>query len=805
MKRYNCILLGILLLSSLITSFAQEDLPPFHGVSGSNGNSILIRWSINDYNLWKTANVKGYTIKRVVTERDTGRLSLADQFASTTVLNDSLVPFPESAWIPAVNNTWAPVVAGKLLYSDSLEIAITGQDTTFADVIEYQKHNENRLFFVHYVADQHFNTARGLALGYKDNTAIPGEKYLYLISINDSLPGYGNLSIAVPGEVTPTSDLPVPDTLVGEPGNGRNVIGWSVNELLNKYVSFDIERSWDGMTFAKINARPFVYGEGDFVNSDYAFYTDTSAPNGVPLTYRIIGNTPFKVQGPPSSTIELKARPDKLAIQLVIDSTDGIGGSAQLYWNHLDQMYSEQFVHFQVYRSVENQGPFEPINSQPIASSLRQYEDNKALSAAYYILEGEDLYGHIYRSPPKLIQLADTSAPQTPIGLSANMDFANTVEVVWETNQEPDLLGYRLYRCFVKGGDFIIITDGTQPNNIFVESLDGYVDSDTIYYRVQAIDERGNASAMSEPIGLKRLDRSEPAAPVLYKAMPTPMGVALAWRYSEVEDILRHDLVRKTQNGAGWEILLSIAPYQQDQYQITDTTEATATCYIDSTILERDDYQYQMIAYDESGNVSSSEILLVRPYDSGERGSIQNLQLQGACDETQVLSLLDSMLLADMEMAKLEVNNGDTLSNMLRARIALGLSMAGLIDSSEQADFQTNFTDQEFNNALVPICEAHGDRVEVNNCRTTLQWSYELDGTVNSFQVFRSRKSSGMTLYKALAIEQFYTGSVPDGEQQFAYEDTQIDPAIRYVYQIIAQHADGGFSQISKPLTIVAQ
>ena len=56
--------------------------------------------------------------------------------------------------------------------------------------------------------------------------------------------------------------------------------------------------------------------------------------------------------------------------------------------------------------------------------------------------------------------LEDRFPPAAPSGLRAS-PAANSVELTWDSNKEPDLAGYRVYRA-VAGGEFEKIADVSQ-------------------------------------------------------------------------------------------------------------------------------------------------------------------------------------------------------------------------------------------------------------------------------------------------------------------------------------------------------
>ncbi|MEZ5044756.1 MAG: hypothetical protein R2828_32970 [Saprospiraceae bacterium] len=81
----------------------------------------------------------------------------------------------------------------------------------------------------------------------------------------------------------------------------------------------------------------------------------------------------------------------------------------------------------------------------------------------------------------------------------------------------------------------------------------------------------------------------------------------------------------------------------------TDSTQVTGICYLDESQLERREYDYQFVAFDEAGLAAGSEIISVRPYDSGSRGSIEDFQIEPDCRWVNGDSPIDLALKDKME------------------------------------------------------------------------------------------------------------------------------------------------------------
>lgn len=797
------ILLGWLLMSTLGSAQTTGDRPAITVLTQSDGNVIKLRWILRDYTTWQAANTHGYTLFR--TEYNNGAvLPIGEQVDTYEGLADDLKPYTAGQWSAEFSDRpiyEVAMVASNILYSTEWDMTVSGTPS-FKDAVDAQQMNENRYFFAHLIADQNFDIAKGMALGFEDGSVVAGKQYTYTLIIKDGDPSH---TASVLGELKDDhQDLPVPGGLQIEGQDTSLIVSWDMTDLETVYTSFNIFRGPVGGPLVPANEVPFVFGAGDENNDSRAYYTDHVPAHGE-YEYQIVGLTPFGIEGPTSPAISGAAIPKPMELQLIIDSLE-VNDTTGLYigWQSLPASINSELAHFNIYRSEQTEGPFERITPTPLAATERTYTETEPIAGAYYILEAEDIHGHIYQSIPQLGQMVDTDPPAIPEGLIGRSDENEAVQLSWEANQEPDLAGYRLYRCLARGGAFALITDGTTQALQFQDALAGTVGNDSVFYRIEAYDTHGNSSGFSEVLAVPRMDVQPPAKPLLSKAMPTPKGVALGWRYSNSPDVVNHQLQRKGEGLPNWEILLEIPNEERESYKVVAPEEITDISYIDPTTLERGrNYQYQMIALDDMGNAAGSDIITVKPYDSGVRGEITGFAISAQCDTIIADSLLANTVIEDIRQAMASYEGTSNIDTNLRTGIKMGLEMAAIISTADYPTWDA-YTDEQFYNEI-RVIHANFAAPTGWTCGITLNWSYTLDDTVTGFQLQRSRDGSRMKVYKVLPIEFFFPdGNIPPGQQAFSFADGEIDHDLRYVYKIMAQHIDGGTSEVSKPLTVVA-
>ena len=140
-----------------------------------------------------------------------------------------------------------------------------------------------------------------------------------------------------------------------------------------------------------------------------------------------------------------------------------------------------------------------PGESQTVSET--RYEDNeyqpgKVLTyqvTAVRRVGGNTILGVGPESIPVTVE--DTTAPQVPTGLEIVQSDTGAY-LTWAPNSETDLAGYHVFRSDTPNGEFRSVSDHLVTTNAFFDpsSHSGQ------HYRVSAVDEFGNESAMSAPL-----------------------------------------------------------------------------------------------------------------------------------------------------------------------------------------------------------------------------------------------------------------------------------------------------------------
>jgi fibronectin type 3 domain-containing protein len=204
----------------------------------------------------------------------------------------------------------------------------------------------------------------------------------------------------------------------------------------------------------------------------------------------------------------------------------------------------DRTVGFVVFRR-RGSGAFESLFPAPvlrIEGHLNAFDDDLRIGETYtYGVVAIDIIGAASRQVDSLpLVIEDTTAPLTPMGLKAT-DREQDILLIWKMSPELDVVHYNVYRSFsVEEG-----TELTKINqNPVAYEQPRFVDSEAprgipLYYRVRAVDRRGNESPLSGPAPIIAQDKEPPGAVARLQARVDEQerSVELSWEAPEDPDL----------------------------------------------------------------------------------------------------------------------------------------------------------------------------------------------------------------------------------------------------------------------------
>ncbi|MFZ4544713.1 MAG: fibronectin type III domain-containing protein [Saprospiraceae bacterium] len=576
---------------------------------------VILRWIPSNFETWKLANIQGYHVERYTIEKNDVALSDADQYDSKVILENRLLVEPEANFESmALNNPMAGI-AGAAIYSTDFNLNTSIVDTGWIKAKNRELENENRYNFCLYAADQSSEVARALALTLVDTDAKAEDKYMYIVEIYID-PSEGPIAIdkgvAI---VSPAvlSELPEIANLYGEGGNKTAILRWDRDGAEKSYSSFIVQKAEHlAGPYSQIDG-PNLVSMSSNASDPYMYFNDVLAQNNKSYFYRITGRSPFGILSSPSAPVEVigKEPPLENAQVFITSITEPTPGVLRLTWTLPSNIVS-QITGFDIYRSESVDGLFTKINSTRLSPSTVYFQDPTLVGSAYYKVVTIDANLYEISSSTVLGQLHDETPPAKPLHIKCSATKDGVATISWDKNTEEDLKGYRVFYSNDVNKGYAQITTSPAEENKFQYDIELNVLTDTMFYKVFALDYHENNSDYSDVCIMKRPDIIPPSPPVLYQALPTYAGVKLKWNKSSSRDVIRHELQRKISFDVSWDVLNNTG--------ISD--------YSDIAVSRNFYYDYRVLAYDDDGNVSSSDILTVQPVYDGVTQAVGNAEVR---------------------------------------------------------------------------------------------------------------------------------------------------------------------------------
>ncbi|GAB3998709.1 hypothetical protein GCM10028807_47140 [Spirosoma daeguense] len=577
-------------------------------------DSVILRWQPTNELLWKVANQVGYTVERYTVSTDTTKRWERKVF--------SLKPWQVADWQKnAPTDTMGAVMATMAFENRSAGSA----GNSLGAIVQVKYDNDNRFFLSMLMASYYPAQAERMGLRLADHTVQKGQKYLYKIYAPTSQKKIQSDTALVYVDTDKSDPLPTLPEIKAENGDRSVRLKWNRIYADLRFTGYYYERSDDGgRTFRRRNTRPFVQvfsNVPDEVKSEITI-NDSLPQNYRKYEYRVIGITPFGDLTAPSPVLVVIGHdlvPPSPVTNLKAVNTEG--STVQLSWTKTAR--EGDLAGYNVSKSASSEGPFLPMTDKPLPPNATTFIDRTAneFNRNFYVVTAVDTAGNVAPTMPAYVAMKDRGAPAKPDGLSGKIDSTGHVALNWKRNAEPDLLGYMVYVANAPDHAFTPLTPDFLADESYRDSITLRTLSEKIYYRVVAFDKSRRASPYSEILELKKPDRVPPVSPVFDKFLAADSSVTLHWANSSSDDIVSQLLYRKE---AG----------KDADYQLLTKVDRMKSEFVDRTVLPRHEYQYVVVAVDESQNQSPRSFpQRVRTYDSGVRKGVNNVTVSASAGQ----------------------------------------------------------------------------------------------------------------------------------------------------------------------------
>lgn len=601
------LLLGIFCTSPLVAQ-QQNYLSMIYRATP---DSVQLRWAPGSPYLWQLVRKRGLRLSRQTVMRDGELLPLAER-QQIRVLQ-VLRPAPMSAFETRGALDDYVAIGGQAIYGETFNPNGQEGGDDLSGLFNGATDQENRFGFGLYAADQSWEAATLLALGYTDTDVSSNETYLYTLRGADGpIPGLDTLNSGFVA-VKAANDAPPPKirAVESEFQDQMAVLSWDVEVARDYYTSYFIERSADGVEWERVNELPFVPLFKDN-QRPIAYYQVPLPENNRPYFLRVSGRTPFAQNGPPSNLTQGMGKdPLPETAPSIAGAFPNEDGGFDISWTFPTNIPVNSF---RVFRGDNALGPFEPL-SDMLPAEARNYRDLAPLRVNYYQIAVYDQYDRELRSFVIMAQPNDTTPPETPVNLRGIITDDGKVILNWDANTEEDMLGYRIWLANQPEDEFKLATHAPIVNSYYIGETTLNTLTPNLFAKITALDVRHNPSPFSEYIELLRPDTIPPAAPLLKEVETTTAHLDLYFATSRTPDIKQHELFRRPTGDTSWQLIRTL-PFPE---------EKEAGHHRDTDLDPGVEHQYRLDAVDHAGLRTSSDVLVGQVVDDFIRKAVKKV------------------------------------------------------------------------------------------------------------------------------------------------------------------------------------
>ncbi|MEI7979462.1 MAG: hypothetical protein WCI53_11505 [Bacteroidota bacterium] len=597
----------------------ENNLPKLGLVTRNGTDSIILRWIIEDRQLFLKGIENGYRILRADFESEK-----IGKYAEVSLVK----PWTKNNWqktLKAIKDTSLQTykylnLGYELIYNN--EKYLPSGLANLGEIVNAKSQNELGFLFIIIGSCMDNKTADALGLRWVDRNITKGQKYRYKIEPigaekNEKFQGSEMEAEAVNPNLAN-------NTIINPTENEISIeLKWKVPNY--PIIGYSLDRSEDnGLTFQRLNKSLIVIGEIlDSNQNEIGIEFDTTVVMYKPYIYKLIGHTLFADEILVGSCKAMARDRTPVSCIFVPNPESTPGTKALLKWEL--QCAPSDLVGFKVRRGTNKNGPFTKLLTPNILSPKTTSFIDPLIdmdNENFYVIQTIDTAGNIFTSSPAYLLKTDTTPPREPVWISAKSDTNGLVTLKLMPNPENDFMGFRIMQANQEDHEFSTIIENFSKDSSFKINRFDTLFHDTItlnsltkfvYYKAFALDRNYNTSKSSKIIKVARPDIIPPVSPVLTSIIPTDTCLILNIIPSSSSDVVNMNIYRSFENDANFEDLGTIKPND--------------TIFFDGAILAEKTYYYKLTSSDSSNNVSNfSFIQKGRTYDSGIRNGVESFK-----------------------------------------------------------------------------------------------------------------------------------------------------------------------------------
>ena len=574
------------------TAIWPSQAVPIRLIARSYGDSIVVRWAVDNAGVWMAANQYGWDLYRSTDDP-------TDQsfFLDTMVYSDTMTV--DTIWMRHItqNGPIRPLTLDEMmarfpadnLYAGAAAQALYGtmrydvnrdESENLSDFMglafhQYQEQTQ-RQFIAYLAAECDPQVATALGLRYVDRDVKRGGYYEYNIEsrvpqVLADILGTSILVQCVPFKRQADEDMP--ELTVTQLDASRVALRWQRNRLSGYFV----ERKCGNGPWTRMNTEApiwpmnpdkgtrAVYGDSiaSWMEQEVVFIDSLNI--GITYTYRVqafdaFGDRTEWRTAEPYHMLDLVPPAAPRVEPVVVEENRRCLVTWQVPYK------DDDLLGYYVAFSVTSGGPWNTI-SPMLKPESRYYIDSVAdvHGRGFYRVFAIDTAGNVAYSSAVLNMIEDIVPPAAPKGLRGIVsDTAGYLYLQWKANTDLDLLAYKVYYANQKDHEFIERSLGYIGDTFFVDSINISTLTSEVFYYVVAVDRNHNYSATSDTLRLRLPDFIAPGVCLLDNMVQDADSVTLRWLSSASDDVERYCIYRKLRNAPQWELVKMLSASEAD-------------------------------------------------------------------------------------------------------------------------------------------------------------------------------------------------------------------------------------------------
>ncbi|MBL7998702.1 MAG: hypothetical protein JNL32_08710 [Candidatus Kapabacteria bacterium] len=428
-----------------------------------------------------------------------------------------------------------------------------------------------------------------LGLSFSDTTCKAQSTYDYFILADGKRIG------AVHAINPYKKQLPkAPSSLTLKPSANAVHLAWNIEgNFVRGIRGYNVYRyASESNAYRRINTNTVVtlnYEEDAYC---YSFFEDNSVENDRTYSYYVCAVDVFGIEGEPSPIqhvmpVDIPPLSPPKIIRTVIGTR-----TITVQWSSVSD---SRIRGYNVYRSFIGSTHKYKVNEKPLPAYSREYVDEPTDFPANFInysitsidnsgIESRTSFN--YAAP-----VPDLSPPDLPDYVFTQR-LGREVRLYWTKSIAKDIRGYDVSRSRGESNIMNLLNKLPVRDSMFADTLWGEELLSSQWYRVRAIDLRGNHSGWSQPLVISALMQADPVAPFVSSVTTNGRTVKILWN-PPTDHALSGYYVNRYDDSSSTPLTLNINPLTK-----------SATSFEDRTTQQGKTYWYEVVSIDTAFNYS---------------------------------------------------------------------------------------------------------------------------------------------------------------------------------------------------------